>query len=137
MFKLRIAILGAAAALALGTAGAMAMSEGIGGADPDGHGDAVASAARNCPHHASGDRDSHGDCVSAIASANGNNGDTDTGKGAGQSGKSTAPGQVCKANDSTEAAEPQGKAADKTEDKAEQQALAACVTAHAGATTGG
>lgn len=128
MFKLRLAILGAAATLALGTASALAMSEGVGGGtDPDSHGDAVASAARNCPQHASGDRDSHGDCVSAIASSNGHkNG----------SGKATAPGQVCKAPDSTEAAEPTGKAADRAEDRAEQQAFVACVTAHAAAKSG-
>ena len=132
MFKLRLAILGATAALALGAAGALAMTEGVGGGDPDSHGDAVASAARNCPHHASGDRDSHGDCVSAIASSNGSDSNTQS----GQSGKSTAPGQVCKANDSTEAAEPTAKAADQTEDRAEQQAFVACVTAHAGAGSG-
>jgi hypothetical protein len=68
MFKLRLAILGAAAALALGTASALAMSESAGSGDRDAHGDAVASAARNCPHGASG---VHGACVSAIASANG------------------------------------------------------------------
>jgi hypothetical protein len=67
MIKLRLAILGAAAALALGTASVFAMTEGITG-DPDAHGDAVASAARSCPHGASG---VHGACVSAIASANG------------------------------------------------------------------
>lgn len=131
MFKLRLAILGAAATLALGTATALAMSEGVGGGtDPDSHGDAVASAARNCPQHASGDRDSHGDCVSAIASTNGHD------DGSGQNGKATAPGQVCKAPDATEAAEPTSKAADRTEDRAEQQAFVACVRAHAAAKSG-
>jgi hypothetical protein len=66
MIKLRLAILGATAALALGTASVFAMTEAVG--DPDAHGDAVASAARNCPHGASG---VHGACVSAIASTNG------------------------------------------------------------------
>jgi hypothetical protein len=67
MIRLRLAILGAAAALALGSASVFAMTEGVTG-DPDAHGDAVASAARNCPTGASG---VHGACVSAIASANG------------------------------------------------------------------
>jgi len=44
------------------------MSESAGSGDPDAHGDAVASAARNCPHGAGG---VHGACVSAIASTNG------------------------------------------------------------------
>ncbi len=68
MFKLRLAILGATAALAFGSASALAMSESVGSGDPDAHGDAVASAARNCPHGPGG---VHGACVSAIASANG------------------------------------------------------------------
>lgn len=129
MFKLRLAILGAAAALALGTAGALAMTE-TGSTSSDSHGDAVASAARSCPHHASGDRDSHGDCVSAIASTNGQSDES------GTNGKSTAPGQVCKAADAGEAAEPTGKAAAKAEDRAEQQAFVACVTKAAAAQSG-
>lgn len=91
MFKLRIAILGAAAALALGTAGALAMSDSVGGGDPDAHGDAVASAARNCPHGAGG---VHGACVSAIASANGQShrdGQEGAKHGNGHSKKNKAP----------------------------------------------
>ena len=130
MLKLRIAILGAAAALALGTASVLAMTASTAGGDPDSHGDAVASAARNCPHDATGDSDSHGDCVSAIASSKGSSNEP------AQTGKSTAPGQVCKAADSTEAAEPAAKAADKTEDRTEQQAFVACVKAHAAAESG-
>lgn len=66
MLRLRLAILGAAAALALGTAGVMAMTEtNVSG---DNHGALVASAARNCPHGAGG---VHGACVSAVASTNG------------------------------------------------------------------
>ena len=128
MFKLRLAILGAAAALALGTAGALAMEAGNTN-DADSHGDAVASAARNCPHGASG---VHGACVSAVANTEGQeNSDKDS------SGKSTtAPGQVCKAADKSEATEPTDKAGDKTEDRAEHQAFAACVKAHAAAESG-
>ena len=135
MFRLRLAILGAAAALALGTAGAMAMTEN-GSGDSDSHGDAVASAARNCPHGASG---VHGACVSAIASTEGQENSNDQG-----GGKSTAPGQVCKAADASENASEQapakgdkaGKAADKTEDKAEQRTFVTCVTTHAAAESG-
>jgi hypothetical protein len=69
MFKLRIAIFGGAAALALGAATAFAMTEtGVSG---DTHGSLVASAARTCPHTATGVRGAHGACVSAVASSNG------------------------------------------------------------------
>jgi hypothetical protein len=134
MFKLRLAILGAAAALALGTAGALAMQE-VGSNDADSHGDAVASAARNCAH---GPHGVHGACVSSVARTEGqeNSGqDNDT-------KSSTAPGQVCKAadTDTTETAPAKGdkaaKAADRTEDRAEQQAFVACVKAHAAAESG-
>lgn len=125
MFKLRVAILGAVAALALGTAGALAMEAA--GTSGDSHGDAVASAARNCPHGPNG---VHGACVSAIASSqardNENPGSSDN------NGRATAPGQVCKVSEATET-EPTGKAAAKAEDRAEQQAFVACVTAHAAA----
>jgi len=132
MFKLRLAILGAAAALALGTAGAMAMQEV--GSNNDSHGDAVASAARNCAHGPGG---VHGACVSSVARTEGqeNSKDSDT-------KSSTAPGQVCKAadTDTTETAPTKGnesaKDADQTEDRAEQKAFVACVTAHAAAESG-
>jgi hypothetical protein len=134
MFKLRLAILGAAAALALGTAGAMAMQD-VGSNNADSHGDAVASAARNCAHGPGG---VHGACVSSVARTQGkedSSQDTDT-------KSSTAPGQVCKAadTDTTETAPARGdksaEAADRTEDRAEQQAFVACVKAHAAAESG-
>jgi hypothetical protein len=131
MFRLRLAILGAAAALALGTAGAMAMQD-AGSSNNDSHGDAVASAARHCAHGAGG---VHGACVSAIASTEASENDT-------KDKSSTAPGQVCKAadTDKTETAPAKGDksamAADRTEDRAEQQAFVACVEAHAAAQTG-
>ncbi|HKC18627.1 MAG TPA: hypothetical protein VKE27_03255 [Candidatus Dormibacteraeota bacterium] len=130
MFKLRLAILGAAAALALGTAGAVAAMQDTGRTDAGSHGSVVSAAAHNCPHGANG---VHGACVSAIANTEGqenNNSDSNT------SGRATAPGQVCKAADATEATEPAGKDADKTEDRAEQRAFVACVTAHAAAQSG-
>jgi hypothetical protein len=68
MFRLRMAILGATAALALGSASALAMTETATNGDSDSHGDAVASAARNCPHGAGG---VHGACVSSVARTNG------------------------------------------------------------------
>jgi hypothetical protein len=68
MFRLRMAILGATAALALGAASALAMTEAATSGDSDSHGDAVASAARNCPHGAGG---VHGACVSSVARTNG------------------------------------------------------------------
>jgi hypothetical protein len=131
MFRLRLAILGAAAALALGTAGAMAMQD-AGSSNNDSHGDAVASAARHCAHGAGG---VHGACVSAIASTEASENDTND-------KSSTAPGQVCKAadTDKTETAPAKGDksamAADRTEDRAEQQAFVACVKAHAAAQSG-
>ena len=70
MFKLRFLVAAAAAALALGGASAMAMQENVGGSGhPDNHGAVVSSAARTtCQTAASG---THGQCVSAIASTNG------------------------------------------------------------------
>jgi len=125
MFKLQFAILGAAAALDLGTASALAMQGGVGAGDPDAHGDAVASVARTCPHGANG---VHGACVSAIASTEGQDAGTET--------KQTSPAQACKAagaaEDAAEAAPARGdkaaKAAARNEDKAEHRAFAACVS---------
>ena len=131
MFKLRLAILGAAGALALGTAGAMAM-QGV-DSNNDSHGDAVASAARNCAHGPGG---VHGACVSSVARTEGAENSSEDTK------SSTAPGQVCKAadTDTTEKAPAKGdkaaEAADRTEDRAEQEAFVACVNAHAAAESG-
>jgi hypothetical protein len=72
MNRLRYLIPAAVAALALSTASAMAMNQtGLGG-DANAHGKAVASAARNCPlPHESAASGTHGACVSAVASVNG------------------------------------------------------------------
>jgi hypothetical protein len=74
MIKFRYLVPAAIAALALGTASATAMTQtGLGG-DSNAHGKAVASAARNCPHPHDGSSaasGTHGACVSAIASVNG------------------------------------------------------------------
>jgi len=66
MFKFRFAISAAIAALALGSASAMAMQQTLGG---DNHGSIVSSAARTTCHTAASG--THGQCVSAIASTNG------------------------------------------------------------------
>ena len=130
MFRLRFAILGAAAALALGAASALAMQGGAGAGDPDAHGDAVASAARTCPHGANG---VHGACVSAIASTGGQDAGTET--------EQTSPAQACRAagavEDASEAAPARGdkaaKTAERNEDKAEHRAFAACVSGQSSA----
>jgi hypothetical protein len=131
MHRLRFAILGAAAALALGTATAVAMQSSAGGStDPDQHGDNVASAARTtCPHGPGG---VHGQCVSAVASSK-SEGTEDTAT------RPAAPASTCKAQDKTEdtsekkpaKGDKAAKGADKTEDKTEHQAFAACVKGHA------
>ena len=108
MFRLRLAILGATAALALGTATAFAMTELGTSGDSDSHGDAVASAARNCPHGAGG---VHGACVSSVARTNGQ------GQDEGQSEDQGQPAKV-------EAC----KAAIRTSDKPGHRGIGACVS---------
>ena len=126
MHRLRFAILGAVAALALGTATAVAMQQSA-GTDPDQHGDNVASAARTtCPHGPNG---VHGQCVSAVASSKSED---------AQETRQGSPANTCKATDTTEDASEKkpakgdktAKAADKTEDKSEHQAFVACVQAN-------
>lgn len=116
MLKLRFAILGAAAALTLGTASALAMTETATFGGGDSHGDAVASAARNCAHGAGG---VHGACVSSVARTNGET-QSDSG-GTGQ----PAFVKACKA---------------ARGDKPGSRGIGACVSAHAktqgGATSG-
>jgi len=117
MIRLRLAILGAAAVVDLGLSSALAMTETSVGTDSDSHGDAVASAARNCPHGASG---VHGHCVSAIASENGQE---------HRNGQQSDRVHACQAKDTAEdsAETPGSKSADRTEDQAEQRAFVACV----------
>src|SRR5260370_36872183 len=131
MLKLRFAILGAAAALALGTASAVAMVETAGTSNSDSHGDAVSSAARTtCPHGAGG---VHGACVSAIASTEAQDNETED---------TSNPAATCKASDTSqdasekpaapsndEAAAKAPKSAQKSEDKAEHKAFAPSLAA--------
>src|SRR4029077_17938580 len=70
MFKLRFLVAAAAAALALGVASWMPMlQDSCGNGHPDNHGAVVSSAARTTCHTAASG--THGQCVSAIASTNG------------------------------------------------------------------
>ena len=116
MLKFRFALFAAAAAVVLGTASAMAMQEGASGADPRSHGDIVSSAARTtCPRGANG---VHGQCVSAIASAN------------GQAHANSVA--TCKA---TERAA-RGSKPDKATKTAAHQAFKACVATKTAGTTG-
>ena len=70
MFKLRFLVAAAAAALALGGASALAMQQNSSSHEhPDNHGAVVSSAARTTCHTV--DSGTHGQCVSAIASTNG------------------------------------------------------------------
>lgn len=115
MVKLRLAIMGAAAALVFGTATALAMTDGVfGGGDT--HGDAVASAARNCPHGAGG---VHGACVSSVARTNG------AAHSDGTSGNEPAFVKDCKAARAT-----------TSSDKPGHRGIGACVSAHAKAQGG-
>ncbi len=68
---LRISIAAAGAALALGGGAALAAPALM---NNDAHGDQVSAAAHSCPRHASSDRDSHGDCVSKVATGNARSG---------------------------------------------------------------
>ena len=125
MHKLRLAILGVAAALALGTAGALAVQGSESGTDPDSHGVAVSAAAHSCAHGPNG---VHGDCVSDVASSKSEAGekkDTDT---EGNHARVAACKTADKTEDATEKAAHMTKAADKTEDKKEHKAFADCVS---------
>ena len=121
MFKIRIAVLGAAAALALGAGSALAM-QGASNTERDSHGDAVSAAAESCAHGPNG---VHGECVSDIASAEGQE---------NRDGAQAARVEACKAKDATEDKSEKkpttkaAKAADRIEDRAEHKAFVACVT---------
>ena len=132
MFKLRFAILGAAAALALGAAGALAM-ESATGSDPDAHGDLVSSAARFvCPHGPG-----HGACVSSFARTQGEAKESEDAQRDAAEAKCNAGDKTEDATEkSTKHANKAAKKADHTEDKAEHKAFQTCVTGNASAGTG-
>ena len=110
MLKLRLAILGATAALALGTATALAMTGAIPFGDGDSHGDAVASAARSCPHGAG---------VSSVARTNGSSEANE------DNGSQPAFVKACKAARATTGGDKHG-----------HRGIGACVSAHAKAQAG-
>jgi hypothetical protein len=116
MLKLRLAILGATAALALGTATALAMTGAVPFGDGDSHGDGVASAARSCPHGADG---VHGACVSSVARTNSPSQSNE------DNGNEPAFVKACKAARAT-----------TTGDKHGHRGIGACVSAHAKAQAG-
>lgn len=101
MSKVRFLLVGAGAALALGTGGVLASVGAVTPTSSDSHGDAVSAAAKTCPHGPNG---VHGECVSDVA----------------QSKSEAKESETCNANDAKEdAAE---KAAEQTEDAAEKAA---------------
>ncbi len=124
MLKIRFAILMAGAALALGSATVLAMPLG---ANHSQHGSLVSSAARTtCRAEASEER---GDCVSAIASTEGQE---------NRDGARASAVAACKQDNGDDATEVEaakgdhaGQAADRAEDKSEHQAIVACITGKA------
>lgn len=133
MFKLRLGILLAGAALALGAATVMAMPSSF---NHDQHGDLVSSAARTtCRALAS---EARGDCVSAIASTNGKAESQENNDGS--RAKAVAACKVDNGDDATEtkpaAGDRAAQAKDRAEDHAEQMAIVACITGKAPGTAG-
>src|SRR6266481_7207605 len=106
MSKIRFLLVGAGAALALGTAGVLASVGAVTLTSSDSHGDAVASAAREtCPHGPNG---VHGQCVSAIASS----------KSESKSESESTTESTCNAADTTEdASETKASAAEDASEK--------------------
>jgi hypothetical protein len=117
MSKVRFLLVGAGAALALGTGGVLAS---VGAASPtnsDSHGDAVSAAARDtCPHGPNG---VHGACVSAIASSKSESKESDTCTAADTT-EDASETTAEQAEDASEKAAKTSKAADKTEDASER-----------------
>lgn len=145
MHKLRFAVLIAGAALALGVGTVIAAQSGAVGTGRDTHGDDVASAARTtCPSGPG-----HGDCVSAIASSEGQE-NRDGARAdavaacraadAAEDAKETAAEKAEDASEKTakltkaaaHTEDAHERAAKQSEDKAERAAFVACVTGHTG-----
>lgn len=129
MFKLRLAILVAGAALAFGAATVMAMPSG---SSHDQHGALVSKAAQTtCRTLAS---EARGDCVSAIASTEGQENKD------GARAKAVAACKVDNGDDATETAPTAGdkaaQAKDRAEDHAERMAIVACITGKAPGSAG-
>jgi hypothetical protein len=123
MSKVRFLLVGAGAALALGTAGVLANGGGVTPTNSDSHGDAVASAAQDtCPHGPNG---VHGACVSAIASSKSESEDHDTTCSANDATEDASEAKASAAEDTSEKSANTTKAADKKEDKSEKAAAKA------------
>lgn len=128
MVRFRLAILGAGAALALGTATAVAM-ETSATSNPGSHGEQVSTAAQS--DATAGDE--HGAAVSDVAQSNA---DTANAEGTENSKGARADAvAACKANDTdkteTEPTTKAAKDADRAEDRTEHRAVVDCITGHA------
>ena len=126
MSKVRFLLVGAGAALALGTAGVLASVGAVTVTNSDSHGDAVASAAREtCPHGPNG---VHGQCVSAIASSKSESEAPDTtctSSSANDATEDASETKTSAAEDTFEKSANTTKAADKAEGKSEKAAAKA------------
>src|SRR6266446_5777368 len=124
MSKVRFLVVGAGAALALGTAGVLASVGAVTLTNSDSHGDAVASAAREtCPHGPNG---VHGQCVSAIASSKSESESTTPSTcTAADTTEDTSETNASATEDTSEKGAKLSKAADKTENKSEKAAAKA------------
>src|SRR5260370_41054679 len=126
MWKVRFLLVGAGAALALGTAGVLASVGAVTVTNSDSHGDAVASAAREtCPHGPNG---VHGQCVSAIASSKSESEAPDptcTSSSANDATEDASETKTSAAEDTSEKSANTTKAADKPEGKSEKAAAKA------------
>lgn len=136
MFKFRLAILVAGAALAFGAATVMAMPSG---SSPTQHGALVSKAAQTTCRSLTGE--ARGDCVSAIASTNGKEDSTEGQENNdGARAKAVAACKVDTGEDATETTPAAGdraaQAKDRTEDRTERQAVVACITGKAPGTAG-
>jgi hypothetical protein len=118
MSKIRFAMVGVGAALALFSAVALANVGSLVSTNNDSHGDAVASAARGCPHGPNG---VHGQCVSAIASSKS---ESDSEKDAtctsANRSEDTSETNAGTTEDGSETSANPSKSAEKTEDRSEK-----------------
>ena len=138
MSKVRFLLVGAGAALALGTGGVLASVGAVTPTSSGSHGDAVSAAAKSCPHGPNG---VHGECVSDIAQSKSEAKESETcnANGAKEDAAEKAAEQT---EDAAEKAAKLSKAADKTEDakertkehaedKTEKEQVKACEAAEA------
>lgn len=118
MSKIRLAMVGVGAALALVSAVALANVGSLVLTNNDSHGDAVASAARSCPHGPNG---VHGQCVSAIASSKSeSDSEKDTTCTSPNTSEDTSETNAGSTEDASETSANASKSAEKTEDRSEK-----------------